>query len=127
MRTRERELVALMILRPGGFWEFPKGKQEEGESEEEAAQRELKEETGLAGELAAEAPIDIHYTFTRDGVYTEKSVRYFLCRVPDGSVPKIDRSEVNDCAWLPLEEIVDRATYPEMKDAARRAWELLAD
>ncbi len=127
MHSSERELVALMILRKGGFWEFPKGKQEEGESDEVTARRELKEETGLTGDLAVDAPIDITYSFTRDGTYTEKTVRYFLCRVPDGSVAKIDRSEANDSAWLSLEELSLRATYPEMKEAARKACELLAD
>jgi 8-oxo-dGTP pyrophosphatase MutT (NUDIX family) len=116
-----------MILRPGGYWEFPKGKQEDGESLEETAVRELKEETGLAGELAPEGPIDIAYVFERDGEKVDKRVRYFFCRVPDASVVTMQKGEVNDHAWLPLEDLVDRATYPEMKEAARRAWQLLAD
>ena len=126
-RTRERELVVLMILRRGGFWEFPKGKQEDGESDEATALRELREETGLVGQLTEEDPIVVHYTFTRDGVRTNKAVRYFFCRVPDAAAVTPEKREVNDYAWLPLEAIVDRATYPEMKEVARQVWQLLGD
>jgi 8-oxo-dGTP pyrophosphatase MutT (NUDIX family) len=127
MRTREREPVALMILRHGGFWEFPKGKQEPGETDEATALRETREETGLVGTLLDIPPIDIKYTFTRDDVRTEKVVRYFFCRVPDGSVATIDKHEVNDHAWIPLADLADRATYPEMKEVARKAALVLAD
>lgn len=127
MRTREREIVALMILRHGGFWEFPKGKPETGESEEETALRELKEETGLVGTLEPENPIESEYVFHRAGVEYDKKVRYFFCRVSDASAVTVQKSEVNDYAWLPLEDLMDRATYPEMKAVARRAWQVLGD
>lgn len=127
MRTREREIVALMILKRGGYWEFPKGKQEEGESDEETALRELREETGLVGELTKEWSIDIRYHFTRGGVAIDKTVRYFLCRVPDASPVTPEAREVNDYAWLPLEDLSERATYPEMKGVARKACEVLGD
>lgn len=125
--TRDREPLALMILRTGGFWEFPKGKQEAGETDEETALRELYEETGLNGELTDELPLEISYTFTRDDTQIEKKVRYFFCRVPDGSVVQTENREVNDHAWLPLEDLMDRATYPEMKDLARKVLLALAD
>ncbi len=127
MRTRERKVVALMILRHGGFWEFPKGKPEKGEGEKETALRELKEETGLSGELAPEASIDSAYVFHRNGVEYEKRVRYFFCRVPDASPVTVQKSEVNDYGWLPLEELMDRATYPEMKAVARKVLQVLGD
>lgn len=129
MRTRERELVACMVLRPGGYWEFPKGKQEKGETMEATALRELAEETGLAGELTPEEPFDLSYRYTDTGTGDEidKRVRYYYCRVPDGSEVRPQPGEVDEYVWLPLEDLVERATYPEMKEAARRAWAALAD
>jgi bis(5'-nucleosidyl)-tetraphosphatase len=127
MRDRERGIVALMILRTGGYWEFPKGKQEEGEKDVDTALRELKEETGLTGEIAPEAPIITSYDFERDGVHVHKEVLFFFCRVPDGSVVTMQKSEVNDHVWLALEDLMDRATYPQIKDVARKAYMALAD
>lgn len=127
MRSPDREVMALMVLRHGGYWEFPKGKPEEGEREEDTALRELKEETGLTGELVPETPLDTEYIFHRNGVEYHKKVRYFFCRVPDASPVTIEKDEVNDYVWLPLEDLMDRSTYPEMKEIARKACQLLAD
>lgn len=127
-RTREGEIQALMVKRAEGFWEFPKGKQNEGESMQETALRELKEETGLeAVILTREEPLDYVYTVqAEDGVY-EKHVRLFLARVPAGSVPKPDGAETLECAWLPLHELERRATHKETKKIAAQAAVLLGD
>jgi len=126
-RAKNGEIEALMILRTGGYWEFPKGKKEPSEQDTETALRELKEETGLVGELGPEEPIEVSYVFVRDDVEVEKQVKLFVCRVSDGAAVVEAKREVSDHTWLPLEDLMDRATYPEMKDAARKAWQLLAD
>jgi len=50
-------------LYPGGYWEFPKGKLEPGETDEAAAHRELKEETGLEVTLIPDFKETITYRF----------------------------------------------------------------
>ncbi len=126
-RSRTREIEALMILRTTGFWEFPKGKKDPGETDEETALRELREETGLSGELLPEDPLTMTYMFEHHGVLYQKRVILFFCRVSDGSEPTCDRREVSDAAWLSLESLVDRATYPEMKALARQVHLTLGD
>jgi len=128
-RTRERELVALLVLNgiEEGHWEFPKGKQEQGETDEETALRELREETGLVGELGPEEPIEIAYDCTVRGERYHKTVRYFFCRVPDVSAVTIPEDELLDHVWLPLEELEARATHESLKQVARRACSVLAD
>jgi 8-oxo-dGTP pyrophosphatase MutT (NUDIX family) len=116
-----------MVLNVAGHWEFPKGKKEEGETDEETALRELKEETGLIGEVQMEAPVEMTYRFTRNAEQVDKRVLYYYCRVPDGSEARIDTKELSDSTWLPLEQLVERATYPEMKEAARTVWQVLGD
>ena len=126
-RNKEGQLIACMILRPGGYWEFPKGKQEGDESLKETALRELKEETGMEGVLESEEPMSMEYTFSRNDEAIRKQVTYFICRVPNASVVVPQQSEVNDSVWLPLEDLPDRATYPELKAVARKVLTLLSD
>lgn len=74
-----------------GLWGFPKGGVETGESLEEAAMREIKEETGLIGSIVC--PIQsIHYRFYRPGsdVNITKTVHYYLVRTRAGK-PHLER------------------------------------
>ena len=76
VRHRDDGVVEILLVHRPAYddWSFPKGKCEDGESEEEAAVREVEEETGLrcilAGELAT--------TRYRDGRGRPKTVRYWL-------------------------------------------------
>lgn len=114
-----------MIKRVEGFWEFPKGKIEQGETPEACALRELEEETGLVGQLTPEEPLTVRYTYERDNVQYDKRVSLFFCRVPDGSQVTLQKSEASDQVWLPLDMLVDRATYLELKEAARKVAQVL--
>ncbi len=126
-RNKNGNFEVLMIHRVEGFWEFPKGKQDEGESDLETAKRELKEETNLEGVLDSENAFEEHYTIERDGEIREKLVRFFLCHVTQSENIILEPSEVRECAWLNLDEIEERATFPQMKKIAHQARLLLSD
>jgi 8-oxo-dGTP pyrophosphatase MutT (NUDIX family) len=64
-----KKIEILVILRTGGYWEFPKGKKEENETDIETAKRELKEETGLEGEVDPEKCVHYEYLYTRNNVF----------------------------------------------------------
>ncbi|KKS84884.1 MAG: NUDIX hydrolase [Parcubacteria group bacterium GW2011_GWA2_43_11] len=108
-RMKNGTVEVLMILRTGGYWEFPKGKQEKGETDGDTALRELKEETNLKGNLSTEHPISLRYTFTRNGVNVEKQVMFFMCEIDLKSKVSIERKEVTDYIWLPTEDIEQKA------------------
>jgi 8-oxo-dGTP diphosphatase len=87
-------------------WSLPKGKLDPGESFEEAALREVEEETGLRCRLVRELP-EIRYADNRG---RPKLVRYWLMEVESdpGFIPN---DEVDDLRWLPPADAADLLTY----------------
>ena len=86
-------------------WSLPKGKLEPGEGFEEAALREVEEETGFSARLLEELP-PISY-LDRKG--RTKLVRYWLMEPLEGEFTPHD--EVDELRWLPLTEAHDLLTY----------------
>jgi len=102
-------------------WEFPKGKQEVGETDCETALRELEEETGLSGKIVSGEPLEFDFNCVVKGNQYHKTVKYFYCRVSDKAEVVLQEEELGKFEWLPLTELENRATYPKMKDAAKKA------
>jgi bis(5'-nucleosidyl)-tetraphosphatase len=107
-------------------WEFPKGGIESGESEQEAAERELREETGVGlGEYAVRAGFreEEHYLFTRtaDGErqLIVKRVVYFLAQADTAEVT-LSR-EATEYRWLPYPEAQRLLRFPEKRRVLERA------
>lgn len=105
--------VALARARQGPIWCLPKGRVEASETLEQAAIREVREETGLKGRILG--PIrSIEYTYSsrlEDGgrAPVEKTVHFFLMVFEEGSVEDHD-GEVLDVRWFPV-EIAGRLLY----------------
>ncbi len=79
-------LHSAMVRNPDAAWEFPKGSLEEGESEVEAALRELREETCITQvELLPDFRDEVHYQYRRAGRPIEKTVVFFTGEVSDWS------------------------------------------
>jgi len=96
-------------------WSFPKGKLDPGEGWEEAALREVWEETGLRCRLLCElAPVG--YT---DRKGRAKVVRYWLMEAHDGVFAAND--EVDELRWLPPEEAERLLSYPHDLELVRAA------
>jgi 8-oxo-dGTP diphosphatase len=95
-------------------WSLPKGKLDPGESFEEAALREVEEETGLRCSLGEELD-PIHY---RDNKDRPKVVRYWLMTVEDdpGFVPN---DEVDELRWVTPGEAVELLSYPHDAELVR--------
>ena len=87
-------------------WTFPKGKLDPGESFEDAALREVEEETGLRCTLEAELPS----TEYRDNKDRPKIVRYWQMEVDEDPVFE-PNDEVDELRWLPMAEAAELLTY----------------
>lgn len=105
------------------LWSLPKGHIEEGETPEQAAVREVKEETGIESEISKSLGV-IDFWFMAGGKRIHKTVHHFLFKEVGGSIaPQV--SEVDDVRWFPLEEIVSKLAYPDEKKLIARSKELL--
>ena len=91
-------------------WTFPKGKLELGETDEQAAHREVLEETGFECVLGRELS-PVRY---RDAKNRVKQVRYWEMTIASGSF--LANDEVDELAWLPLAEAGSRLTYAHDAD-----------
>jgi len=94
-------------------WSFPKGKLDEGESSEDAALREVAEETGLVCRLDGElAPIRYVDTGGRP-----KIVRYWRMTPVNGEIGDyVLNDEIDDLRWVPTEEAETLLTYQHDRD-----------
>ena len=106
-RASPRGPEVLLVHRPSyDDWTFPKGKLLEGESEEEAALREVVEETGLRCAMGPKLG-SIRY---RDRKGRPKIATFWLMRPLDGTFePSV---EVDAIEWLPVDAASPKLTYP---------------
>ncbi|MFM8841871.1 MAG: NUDIX hydrolase [Actinomycetota bacterium] len=104
------------------IWSLPKGHIEEGETPEIAAIREVAEETGITSEISRSLGV-IDFWFMASGKRIHKTVHHFLFKEVSGSLtPQV--SEVDDVAWVPLDEVVERLAYPDEKKLIARSGDL---
>jgi 8-oxo-dGTP diphosphatase len=100
-----RDGRVLLVHRPRyDDWTLPKGKLDAGESWQEAARREVEEETGLRCELGVEAG----RTFYVDSRGRDKEVRYYRMTC-DGE--PFAQNEVDQVRWVPLAEAAELLSY----------------
>lgn len=107
------------------LWSLPKGHIEAGETAEEAAVREVEEETGIIGRVVA--PLGtIDFWFVAEDRRVHKTVHHFLLQALGGELSD-DDIEVAEVAWVPLDELESRLAYADERRLIRRATELLEE
>jgi len=97
--------IRLLVLRAYKNWDFPKGRLEPGESELDAARREVAEETGLAG-LAYPFGDEYKETVPYAG---NKVARYYLAQTDVEKIelpvsPELGRPEHHEYRWVSFDE-----------------------
>jgi 8-oxo-dGTP pyrophosphatase MutT (NUDIX family) len=97
--------VACIYREARGDWTFPKGKLDPGETFEQAALREVFEETGMMCKVVRFAGTT-NYTHRKG---KPKIVAYYLMSVDVGEFAP--NEEVDELVWLPLERVRDLLTW----------------
>ncbi|GAA0347470.1 hypothetical protein GCM10010151_41450 [Actinoallomurus spadix] len=106
------------------LWSLPKGHLEADETIEEAAVREVEEETGIRGRILA--PLgSVDYWFSAHRRRVHKTVHHHLLIAVGGTLSDGD-AEVAEVAWVPLDEVTDRLAYADERALVVKVPELLA-
>lgn len=108
-RTRRGEVV----------WGLPKGLVEKGESFEEAAIREVREETGFEGAIVASLG-NVSYWFVWEGTRINKTVHFFLMEATGGDAAFRDM-EMEDVDWFPLATAAGSVAFTSEREIIRKA------
>jgi 8-oxo-dGTP pyrophosphatase MutT (NUDIX family) len=124
-RFRGRPFVAAVRVKRGTVLALPKGHIEEGETGAQAAEREVREETGLQGDLVEKLG-DVKYWYARGGERVFKVVSFFLFDYRSGTVRDYQREEVDGAEWVPLEDAPRLLAYKGENQMAEAALSRLA-
>ena len=125
LRKKDGEWEVFLIQhRHGRYWGFPKGHAEPNETPQEAASRELKEETNLDVIRYFEGePMLEKYRFTLEGKRICKQVVYFVAEV-SGEV-SLQQKEIQAGVWIPVSAAHEKITHQEGKHILEQVIERL--
>jgi len=123
--TARAALIGRIDRRGRLLWSLPKGHVEAGETNEDAAVREVEEETGISGRVVA--PLGtIDFWFVADGRRIHKTVHHFLMLAEGGEL-SADDIEVEQVEWVPLDQLSERLAYADERRLVELVPGLLAD
>lgn len=122
----DKSVIKYLLLCYGlGHWGFPKGIIEVGEEEQEAAIREVQEETGISKiVLVDNFKEKIHYLYKRQGKTIHKEVVYFLAESNEKEVTlSFEHSEYK---WLCFEDALKQLSFENAKTVLKKAHQTIS-
>lgn len=121
---RERERLKILLIKDGyGRWTWPKGNIGKGELSEDAALREIEEETGLKNLQIIKKLNKIEYFYRLHGDLIFKTVYLFLMEAKGREKFKIQTSEIRDAKWFTPDEALETVSYKGSKETLKKAIE----
>ncbi|MDP7567943.1 MAG: bis(5'-nucleosyl)-tetraphosphatase [Flavobacteriales bacterium] len=124
-RKESSEKLFLLLHYPSGHWDFVKGKMEKGETTQQTAIRETKEETGITDiEFVENFEEWIEYNFKHKGELVQKKVVFFLAETKTKNV-KISH-EHSGYTWMDYNTSMEKTTFDNAKTVLTKAQRLLS-
>ncbi|MDD5415425.1 MAG: NUDIX hydrolase [Candidatus Daviesbacteria bacterium] len=118
----EKGQVLLTKHSQNKHWSFPKGLIDPGQTSEEAAIREVKEEGGIEAEIIGKVGYS-KYVYTLKGERIFKVVVYFLMKYVSGDIADHD-FEVEESGWYEPEDALKQLTFSQDKELLKKALEI---
>ena len=120
----EGQLRYVIIRSKEGFYGFPKGHMEGGESEEETALREIREETGLNVAIVDGFRTEDSHPFVRDGHTINKDIVYFLARYT-GQTLIAQEAELSGIYLMDYQQAINAFQFESSKRILTQAHDFL--
>ena len=115
VRPGHGEPDVLLIFRRG-VWDLPKGKQDDGESVEACALREVREEVGIGEELRLLEPLGVTvHGYPEKGKYRVKTTHWFLMQTPQTRFEPQREEGIEEVAWVPWSEAHRRIGFETLR------------
>jgi 8-oxo-dGTP diphosphatase len=118
--------IALIYRTRHDDWSLPKGHIEEGESREQAALREIKEETGLDARILHPLGEATYFYRRRNGELVRKTVYHYLMEALTADLGK-PNWEVTEARWVPITEAQALLSYEKDREIVEKAVEELGN
>jgi 8-oxo-dGTP diphosphatase len=114
--------IEWLVSKHSGYhkWVLPKGIIETGESPEDAALREVSEETGVKAKIIKKIMPGVAYKYTKNKILVDKKVEFFLMEYAFGDI-KDHCWEMEEVKWIPANEALELLEYPTEKRVFERA------
>ena len=126
-RVEDGRPLFLLIRDSYRNWGFPKGHVENGEAPEQAALREVQEETGLA-DLSLRGEVDtIDWYFRFRGRLIHKVCHFFLMETGQAETSPQRTEGITACRWAPYDEAREVISYANARGVLRRANEMILE
>ena len=123
---RDAEGPLFLLIRDSYHnWGFPKGHLESGEGAEEAALREVREETGI-GDVSVRGNIEtIDWYFRFRGRLIHKVCHFFLMETAEAQTSPQQTEGITACQWVAYEAAASAISYANARSVLRRAQEMI--
>ncbi len=123
---REKGQILWLVQERAGsnYWQIPKGHIEKGETAQEAAVREVEEESGIKPRIIAELS-PIKYFYVIENERRAKQVKWFLMEYVSGSTDDFDPHEVSAAKFVPYNQAYELIKYDTEKTVLEEAQKLV--